>query len=45
MSDYLSTVTIAQVMTQAVVTLRQSDSQDIFIALSLLRQHQTHYLP
>ncbi|MCC5658884.1 PAS domain S-box protein [Nostoc sp. XA010] len=41
----LSTVTIAQVMTQPVVTLRQSDSQDIFIALSLLRQHQTHYLP
>ncbi|QFS48920.1 Histidine kinase [Nostoc sphaeroides CCNUC1] len=38
-------MTIAQVMTQAVVTLRQSDSQDIFIALSLLRQHQTHYLP
>lgn len=41
----LSTVTIAQVMTQAVVTLRQSDSQDIFIALSLLRQHQINYLP
>lgn len=41
----LSTVTIAQVMTQPVVTLRQSDSRDIFIALSLLRQHQTHYLP
>ncbi|MDZ8222306.1 PAS domain S-box protein [Nostoc sp. ChiVER01] len=41
----LSTVTIAQVMTQPVVTLRQSDSQDIFVALSLLRQHQTHYLP
>ena len=41
----LSTVTIAQVMTQPVVTLRQSDSQDIFIALSLLRQHQTRYLP
>ncbi|MGF2035805.1 MAG: PAS domain S-box protein [Nostoc sp. CmiVER01] len=41
----LSTVTIAQVMTRPVVTLRQSDSQDIFVALSLLRQHQTHYLP
>ncbi|MEH1834376.1 MAG: PAS domain S-box protein [Nostoc sp.] len=41
----LSTVTIAEVMTQPVVTLRQSDSQDIFIALSLLREHQTHYLP
>ncbi|MEH1838770.1 MAG: PAS domain S-box protein [Nostoc sp.] len=41
----LSTVMIAQVMTQPVVTLRQSDSPDIFIALSLLRQHQTRYLP
>ncbi|MHC5737398.1 PAS domain S-box protein [Nostoc sp.] len=41
----LSTVTMAEVMTQPVVTLRQSDSQDIFTALSLLRQHQTHYLP
>ncbi|MFS0516318.1 PAS domain S-box protein [Nostoc sp. UIC 10607] len=41
----LSTVTMAEVMTQPVVTLRQSDSNDIFIALSLLRQHQTHYLP
>ncbi|MCC5643218.1 PAS domain S-box protein [Nostoc sp. CHAB 5824] len=41
----LSTVTMAEVMTQPVVTLRQSDRHDIFIALSLLRQHQTHYLP
>ncbi|MBD2651853.1 PAS domain S-box protein [Nostoc foliaceum] len=41
----LATVTMAEVMTQPVVTLRQSDSNDIFIALSLLRQHQTHYLP
>ncbi|MDZ8083651.1 MAG: PAS domain S-box protein [Nostoc sp. SerVER01] len=41
----LSTVTMAQVMKQPVVTLRESDSQDIFIALSLLRQHQIHHLP
>ncbi|QKQ72437.1 PAS domain S-box protein [Nostoc sp. TCL240-02] len=41
----LSTLTMAEVMTQPVVTLKQSDSNDIFIALSLLRQHQTDYLP
>ncbi|MBN3906173.1 MAG: PAS domain S-box protein [Nostoc sp. NMS1] len=41
----LSTLTMAEVMRQPVVTLRQSDSNDIFIALSLLRQHQTDYLP
>ncbi|WP_448266686.1 PAS domain S-box protein [Nostoc sp. DSM 114159] len=41
----LSGVTMAEVMTQPVITLRQSDSQDIFIALSLLREHQTGYLP
>jgi PAS domain S-box-containing protein len=41
----LSTVTIAEVMTQPVVTLKESEIGDIFIALSLLRQHQTNYLP
>ncbi|MEA5624570.1 PAS domain S-box protein [Nostoc sp. UHCC 0251] len=41
----LSTVTMAEVMTQPVITLRQSDDQDIFIALSLLREYQTGYLP
>ncbi|MFN6561235.1 MAG: PAS domain S-box protein [Nostoc sp. ChiSLP01] len=41
----LSTATMAEVMTQPVVTLRESDSQDIFMALSLLRQHQIHHLP
>ncbi|MFN6529150.1 PAS domain S-box protein [Nostoc sp. ChiSLP03a] len=41
----LSGVTMAEVMTQPVITLRQSDSQDIFIALSLLREHQAGYLP
>ncbi|MBD2520247.1 PAS domain S-box protein [Nostoc sp. FACHB-973] len=40
-----STVTMAEVMTQPVVTLRESDSQDIFIALSLLHQHQIRHLP
>lgn len=41
----LSRATMAQVMTQPVVTLRESDSQDIFMALSLLRHHQIHHLP
>ncbi len=41
----LSTVRMAEVMMQPVVTLRQSDSQNIFIALSLLRHHQICHLP
>jgi PAS domain S-box-containing protein len=41
----LSTVTMAEVMRQPVVTLRQSDCQDIFIAFSLLRHHQICHLP
>ncbi|MBD2683596.1 MULTISPECIES: PAS domain S-box protein [Nostoc] len=41
----LSTATMVEVMTQPVVTLRESDSQNIFMALSLLRQHQIHHLP
>jgi PAS domain S-box-containing protein len=41
----LSTMPIAEVMRQPVITLRQSDSQDVFIALSLLRQHQICHLP
>ncbi|MBD6616391.1 PAS domain S-box protein [Komarekiella sp. 'clone 1'] len=41
----LSTVTIAEVMRQQVITLTQSDSQDIFTAWSLLRQHGIRYLP
>ncbi|MEH1778914.1 MAG: PAS domain S-box protein [Nostoc sp.] len=41
----LSAVTMAEVMMQPVVTLRQSDFQDIFIALSLLRQHHICHLP
>ncbi|MDZ8108626.1 MAG: PAS domain S-box protein [Nostoc sp. DedQUE12a] len=41
----LSTAKMAQVMTQPVVTVRESDSQNIFMALSLLRQHQISHLP
>ncbi|WP_193196819.1 PAS domain S-box protein [Nostoc sp. MG11] len=41
----LSTVKIAEVMRQQVITLTQSDSQDIFTAWSLLRQHRIRYLP
>ncbi|QSJ18036.1 PAS domain S-box protein [Nostoc sp. UHCC 0702] len=43
----LSQVKIAEVMTQPVITLVQSpsDSQEIFTALSLLRQYQISHLP
>ncbi|WP_138498194.1 PAS domain S-box protein [Nostoc sp. PA-18-2419] len=41
----LSTLRMTQVMRRPVVTLRESDCQDIFIALSLLRQHQIRHLP
>ncbi|QLE40102.1 PAS domain S-box protein [Nostoc sp. C052] len=41
----LSTVTMAEVMVQPVFTLRKSDSQDIFIALSLLNQYRICHLP
>ncbi|MEH2208546.1 MAG: EAL domain-containing protein [Nostoc sp.] len=41
----LSRAKMAQVMTQQVVTLTQSNSQDIFTALSLLHQHQIRHLP
>jgi len=41
----LSKVKIAEVMRQQVVTFTQSDSQDIFTALSLLRQHRIRHLP
>lgn len=36
---------ISDVMTRQLVTLTPSDSQDIFTALSLLRQHQIRHLP
>ncbi|MEA5507039.1 PAS domain S-box protein [Halotia wernerae UHCC 0503] len=41
----LSQVKMAEVMTQPVMSMTQSHSQDIFTALSLLRQYQVHYLP
>jgi PAS domain S-box-containing protein len=41
----LSQVKMAEVMTQPVMSLTQLHSQDIFTALSLLRQYQVHHLP
>lgn len=41
----LSQVKIAEVMVQPVITLTLTHFQDIFTALSLLRQHQIHHLP
>ncbi|NEU84601.1 CBS domain-containing protein, partial [Nostoc sp. UIC 10630] len=41
----LSRAKMSQVMTQQVITLTQSNSQDIFTALSLLHQHQIRHLP
>ncbi|WP_414548277.1 PAS domain S-box protein [Anabaena sp. CCY 0017] len=41
----LSEAKMSQVMTQPVITLTASHSQDVFTALSLLRQHQIHHLP
>jgi signal transduction histidine kinase len=36
---------VAEVMTKQVITLAQSDSQGIFTALSLFRQHRIRHLP
>ncbi|MEA5513445.1 PAS domain S-box protein [Nodularia sp. UHCC 0506] len=41
----LSQTTIAEVMVKQVITLTPSHPQDVFTALSLLRQHQIHHLP
>ncbi|TVP59444.1 MAG: PAS domain S-box protein [Nodularia sp. (in: Bacteria)] len=41
----LSQVKMAEVMVQPVVTLTPSHYQDVFTALSILRQHQIHHLP
>ena len=38
-------VNVAQVMTHPVITLTESDSEDIFTALSLFRQHRIRHLP
>ncbi|MBD1939427.1 CBS domain-containing protein [Microcoleus sp. FACHB-68] len=41
----LNSVCVADVMTKPVITLTQSDSQGIFTALSLFRQHRIRHLP
>ncbi len=41
----LASVKVAEVMTQPVFTVPQDDVQDIFTALSLLRQHKMRHLP
>ncbi|AFY32659.1 PAS domain S-box protein [Calothrix sp. PCC 7507] len=41
----ISGVKVSEVMTRQVVTLTQSDSQDVFTALLLLHQHQIRHLP
>lgn len=41
----LDKLSIEQVMTQPVVTLKQSEFKDIFVALSRLRQHRIRHLP
>lgn len=41
----LAALKLADVMSKPAIALAQSDARDIFDALSLLRQHQIHYLP
>ncbi len=41
----LSRLKIAEVMTRKVITLKQSDAQDLFSVVSLLHQHQIRHLP
>ncbi|MBD2044660.1 CBS domain-containing protein [Coleofasciculus sp. FACHB-64] len=41
----LAEVNIASVMTQPSIALTESDSENIFTALSILRQHQIRHLP
>jgi PAS domain S-box-containing protein len=43
--DNLAGVKMAEVMTQPVVTLKQSQAENALTALSLMRQHQIHHLP
>ncbi|MEG5135896.1 MULTISPECIES: CBS domain-containing protein [unclassified Microcoleus] len=38
-------LTIGDVMTRSLITLKQSESQDIFTAMFTLRQHQIRHLP
>jgi PAS domain S-box-containing protein len=41
----LSQVTMAEVMTRSLITLRQSAGHDVLTVLSLLRQHRIRHLP
>jgi two-component sensor histidine kinase/CBS domain-containing protein len=41
----LTTLQVAETMHQPAIVMVQSDTSDIFEALSLLRQHQIHHLP
>ncbi|TVQ09087.1 MAG: PAS domain S-box protein [Leptolyngbya sp. DLM2.Bin27] len=41
----LTAITIAEVMTQPLITLQQSDVHDVFTVLATLRQHQIRQLP
>lgn len=41
----LDGVTVGEIMTSPVVTLRQTEHPDLFIAIDTLRQHQIRHLP
>jgi PAS domain S-box-containing protein len=41
----LSKIKVADVMTQQMITIRQSDVQNVFMVLSLMRQHRIRHLP
>lgn len=41
----LSGVTVAEVVVQPIITIRESDAQNVFTTLSLFRQHGIRHLP
>ncbi|MEM7579762.1 MAG: PAS domain S-box protein, partial [Cyanobacteria bacterium P01_A01_bin.80] len=41
----LTKIKIAEVMTQQVISLKESDNYNIFSALQIMRQHEIHHLP
>jgi len=41
----LESISIAEVMTKELITLKLEDFKDVFTALNLLRQHQIYHLP
>ncbi|WP_202224208.1 CBS domain-containing protein [Okeania sp. KiyG1] len=45
LSNFSEKVKIAEVMSSNFVTLKESDDQDLFTALSLFRQHKISHLP